>query len=149
MKLKFDKLFAALCLIAVVVLYMNTSAIRDLASASDPGARLFPYIGEALLAFCSLLVLLGKSEKTEFLDKAGWIKLAVVLVCMALYALGLKWLGFLVSTPIAVLVFIYLLREDKKVNPLVAVLVAAVLTVGLYFLFTNAFSILLPKGKLF
>ena len=149
MKLKYDKVFAALCLIAAAVLYVNTSSIRDLASASDPGARLFPYIGEGLMAFCAILILLGKSDTGAYLDKKGWIKLGVALGGMVLYTLGLQWLGFLVSTPFAVLAFVYLLKGEDKVSPFIAVALAAVLTVGLYFLFTKAFSILLPAGKLF
>ena len=73
----------------------------------------------------------------------------IVLGCMVLYTLGLIYLGFLISTPIAVAVFIYLLKEDEKVNPIVALLLVSGLTVGLYFMFTKGFSILLPQGKLF
>ena len=98
---------------------------------------------------CSLIILFSKSDSTSFLDKAGWLKLLIMLGCMVLYTLGLIYLGFLISTPIAVAVFIYLLKEDEKVNPIVALLMVAGLTVGLYFMFTKGFSILLPQGKLF
>ncbi|WP_130868697.1 tripartite tricarboxylate transporter TctB family protein [Intestinimonas massiliensis (ex Afouda et al. 2020)] len=149
MKLKYDKLFSAICLLAVVVLFVNTGSIRDLASSSDPGARLLPYIGEAILGICALIILVSKSDAQSFLDKAGWIKLVIILACMALYIVGLNYLGFLISTPIAIAVFIYLLKEDEKVNPIVALLMIVLLTVGLYFMFTKGFSILLPKGSLF
>lgn len=149
MKLNYSKLFSAICLLAVVVLFFQTSAIRDLASSSDPGARLLPYIGEAILAFCSILILVSKGETESYLDKAGWIKLAIVLGCMLLYALGLNYLGFLISTPVAVVIFVYLLKEDEKVNPIITLLLVISLTAGLYFLFTKGFSIFLPKGKLF
>ncbi len=149
MRLNYSKLFSALCLLAVVVLFFQTGAIRDLASSSDPGARLLPYIGEALLAICALIVLVSKGESESFLDKAGWIRLAIVLGCMLLYALGLNYLGFLISTPVAVVVFVYLLKEDEKVSPVITALLVVILTVGLYFLFTKGFSIFLPKGKLF
>lgn len=149
MKLKYDKLFSALCLLAAVVLFLNTGTIRDLASNGDPGARLLPYIGEAVLCVCALIILFSKSDATTFLDKAGWFKLILILACMVLYTLGLIFLGFLISTPIAVAVFIYLLKEDEKVNPIVALLLVVGLTAGLYFMFTKGFSILLPQGKLF
>lgn len=149
MKLNYSKLFSAICLLAVVVLFFQTGAIRDLASSSDPGARLLPYIGEAILAFCSILILVSKGETESYLDKTGWIKLAIVLGCMLLYALGLNYLGFLISTPVAVVIFVYLLKEDEKVNPIITLLLVISLTAGLYFLFTKGFSIFLPKGRLF
>ena len=149
MKLKYDKLFSLLCLLAVVVLFFNTGTIRDLASNGDPGARLIPYLGEAVLCICSLIILFSKSDSTSFLDKAGWLKLLIMLGCMVLYTLGLIYLGFLISTPIAVAVFIYLLKEDEKVNPIVALLMVAGLTVGLYFMFTKGGGGGLPQGKLF
>lgn len=149
MKLKFDKLFAILCLLMVVILYVNTGNIKNLASASDPGARLFPYIGEALLAICSICVLLSKSDVKSGFQKKEWLKLLLVVGCMILYALALKWLGFLISTPVAIIIFIFILKSEEKVKPVVAVVLAITVTVGLYYLFTKGFSILLPQGKVF
>lgn len=149
MKLKYDKLFSVLCLIATAALFFSTGTIRDLAGNGDPGARLVPYVGQAILCICALIVLCSKSDATSFLDRSGWLRLAIVLGCMVLYTLGLIYLGFLISTPIAVAVFIFLLKEDEKVNPIITLLMIVGLTAGLYFLFTKGFSILLPKGKLF
>lgn len=148
MKIKYDKLFAVMCLLAVVVLFVSTGSIRDLASSSDPGARLLPYISEGILALCSVFVLIGKSEGGAQLDKSTLVKLVIVLGCMVLYALGLYWLGFPLSTPVMVLVFVYLLRGDNHVSPVAATVLALGLTIGLYLLFTRGFSILLPKGRL-
>lgn len=149
MKIKIDKLFAVLCLIAVVILFVSTGNIRDLASKSDPGARLIPYIGESLLALCSVLVLIESSDCKQSMDKNGWLKLLIILGCMVAYQFGLKYLGFLISTPIAAGVFIYLLGKDEHISIPVAITIVAVMTLSLYFLFTKGFSILLPRGILF
>lgn len=150
MKVKYDKLFAAVCLISVIVLFISTRQIRDLASESDPGARVFPYIGETLLAICSILVLSSKDGGTEsWLNKESGRRLLIVFGCSILYAISIVWLGYLVSTFFGVIGFIYLLRGENRVKPIVMVIMIIVLTVGLYLLFTKGFSIMLPKGKLF
>ena len=82
MKLKIDKLFAVMCLIAAVILFVNTGSIRDLASKSDPGARLLPYIAEGLLALCSILVLVEKSDCDHGMDKKSFLKLLLIWQAM-------------------------------------------------------------------
>lgn len=149
MKLKIDKLFAVMCLIAAVILFVNTGSIRDLASKSAPGARLMPYIAVGLLTLCSVLILIEKSECEHGMDKKSFLKLLLILGCMVAYQLGLKYLGFLISTPVAAGVFIYLLGKDEHISIPVAVTIVAGMTVGLYFLFTKGFSIMLPNGILF
>ena len=108
-----------------------------------------PYIAVGLLTLCSVLILIEKSECEHGMDKKSFLKLLLILGCMVAYQLGLKYLGFLISTPVAAGVFIYLLGKDEHISIPVAVTIVAGMTVGLYFLFTKGFSIMLPNGILF
>lgn len=124
----------------------------------EPGARIFPYIAEGIVFFCALLMTItahdkqndpNAKESTPYLEKAGWKRLAIASALMIVYALLLGAVGFLIATPIASLAFIYVLSGGNKVNPIVAIIISAVLTIGLNLLFTNVFSIPLPKGLIF
>ena len=65
------------------------------------------------------------------------------------YALLLFLLGFIVSTVVSVLAFIYVLQSGAKVSLVAATVIAAVATSAIYLLFNNVFSIRLPEGLFF
>ena len=64
-----------------------------------------------------------------------------MLIC---YLLGLKYLGFLVSTPLAAFALIYILKQKKKINLAVAAAYSLILTGVLYLVFVKLLSIVLP-----
>ena len=63
--------------------------------------------------------------------------------------MGLKYLGFIISTPLAAFVLIYILKKEKKINLAGAAAYALILTGALYLVFVKLLSIVLPRGLFF
>ena len=137
-----------------VVFFAATPIIRIPPNLSEPGPRVFPYMAEAMVFVCSILMFFQKEKDggkaaEPFLTKDGWKRLGIVLAMMGGYALLLFLLGFIVSTVVSVLAFIYVLQSGAKVSLVAATVIAAVATSAIYLLFNNVFSIRLPEGLFF
>ena len=115
------------------------SGIRMPANLSEPG--LICGLGMAVTAKSS-------GDEAPFLEKAGWKRLGIVALTLVLYYFGLEYIGFLIMTPIFAFAVIMILSSGKKINRILAVIVAVLTTVILYLLFQKVFVILLPAGKL-
>ena len=127
------------------------SGIRMPANLSEPGPRLFPCIAGVGMLICGLgMAVTAKSSGDEapFLEKAGWKRLGIVALTLVLYYFGLEYIGFLIMTPIFAFAVIMILSSGKKINRILAWIVAVLTTVILYLLFQKVFVILLPAGKL-
>ncbi|MEI3187869.1 MAG: tripartite tricarboxylate transporter TctB family protein [Lachnospiraceae bacterium] len=61
----------------------------------------------------------------------------------------MTWLGFLITTPFATVVFIYDLKGNSEVKLLPSILIALLVTAGLYAMFVFGFQVKLPAGILF
>ena len=90
----------------------------------------------------------SSGDEAPFLEKAGWKRLGIVALTLVLYYFGLEYIGFLIMTPIFAFAVIMILSSGKKINRILAVIVAVLTTVILYLLFQKVFVILLPAGKL-
>lgn len=139
--------------IAAVILWQTTILPEKFVS-NEPGPKLFPYISAVGIAVCSILAMIteGPKETKEgskaFMDKAGWMKIFLLLGECVLFALGMNWIGFWITSMVGMFVFIWTLKEKKKINIIFAILLSICLGSICYFGFTKVFSIPLPKGKL-
>ena len=61
----------------------------------------------------------------------------------------MTWLGFLITTPFATLAFIYDLKGNSKVKLVPSIVIAVLVTAGLYAMFVFGFQVKLPAGSLF
>ena len=158
MKLNRTQIVGVIFLLIAAFFAAMTPSIQVIDGLYEPGPRIFPYLAEGIIAVCSIIMIIqarGKEkdptapESKPYLDKAGWKRLGLASALMIAYAILLTVLGFLISTPIMTLAFIFVLSSGEKVNKIAAIVITAVLTVGIYFLFTELFSIPLPSGILF
>jgi putative tricarboxylic transport membrane protein len=140
-----------------VIFFAMTFQIKVIDGLYEPGPRIIPYLAEAITFFTALLMTINArgneknpdmKESKAFLTREGWKRLGLAFAMMLGYTILLSLVGYLIATPIASLVFIYVLSGRKKVNFVVAIVITAILTIGIYFLFTKGFSISLPKGLL-
>ncbi|WP_181899218.1 tripartite tricarboxylate transporter TctB family protein [Lachnotalea glycerini] len=145
----------ALCILFAVWIIMETGKINSNLISNEPGPRLFPYISAIGIIICSLLSMVfdGKkqtkvTERKPYLDKAGWIRLVLILSELFVFGFGIEWLGFLITSIIMMIVIIWTLKGDKKINTIIGVGLAIGLSMLVYFGFTKGFMIPLPTGKL-
>ena len=158
MKLNRTQVVGIIFLLIAAFFAAMTPSIHVIDGLYEPGPRIFPYLAEGIIALCSIIMIIqarGKekdpkaAESKPYLDKAGWKRLGIASALMIIYAILLTVVGFLISTPIMTLAFIFVLSSGEKVNKIAAVVITAVLTIGIYLLFTELFSIPLPSGILF
>lgn len=83
--------------------------------------------------------IMGNTTIKEFLTG----KLVIGIVFIALYAVALESLGFLLSTFIFSIAYQWLLGEKRPARLAITALVA---TVVIYFIFQRALGIMLPRG---
>ena len=148
-----DKIVSIVFILLSVAILVLTQQVRVLPNLAEPGPRLFPQIAAIGMILCGIGMFFTKDpeakEETVYLTRDGWKRFAVVIAVMAAYILGLTYIGFLISTPIAMLGFIAVLRSGKPVSKIGSVIIALAVTGILYFTFVKLFVIPLPKGKFF
>ncbi|MDP9941938.1 tripartite tricarboxylate transporter TctB family protein [Ectopseudomonas alcaliphila] len=146
-----ERTFCVLLLLASLVVFYLAYQISGFSSVNSPGA--FP-IGVALVMILSAVKiaveLIGKAKP----DCNGWLdafrqfrnthfpKRTLVFGLLAVaYLAAIQWVSFYVSTFLFLVLSIVYLRGGRVLN---AILIAAVLLVLIYLLFSLAFSVYLP-----
>ncbi|MBQ8092538.1 MAG: tripartite tricarboxylate transporter TctB family protein [Clostridia bacterium] len=153
---KFNRTYVmgAICLVLAAWIVWQTSQVPQRLVANEPGPRFFPYVSAAGIAVFAILSMIFDAPKENqkgvkpYLDKAGWIRLVVIIAEAVLFALGMQFIGFWLTAMIGMFVFIITLKGQKKINLIFAVLLCVGLGSLCYFGFTRGFHIPLPKGTL-
>lgn len=141
--------------IGVSLVIMAFAAAAFIFSLPMPGnAPIFPRMAAGFLFLCALGLLAGtiirrnKGEAPEVaaVDFGAMESPAVTLVLVVLYAIGFKYIGFYVTTlVIAVALMVYMGIKSVKT----IAIVAGVLLIFLYGLFTMQLKVPMPNGLLF
>lgn len=123
--------------------------------SNEPGPKLFPFISAIGIGVCAILSMIfdGRKEAEEgkkkaVMSKEGWLRVGLLLVEFVLFALGMNWLGFWITSMVGLMVFFYTLKGDKKINVWVALGLSVALGSLCYFGMTGLFNIPMPKGTL-
>ena len=122
--------------------------------SNEPGPKLFPYISAIGMGVCAILSMIfdgrkeAKEDRKPMMDKAGWLRVGLLIVEFILFALGMNWLGFWITSMVGMMVFFYTLKGKKKINFWVALALSVALGSLCYFGMTKLFNIPMPKGTL-
>lgn len=81
--------------------------------------------------------------------KGGILKISKSYGMLVIYAVAMNWLGFLVTTHLATVAFIYDLKGSSKVKLIPSVIIAVLVTAGPYGMFVFGFQVKLPLSILF
>ncbi len=140
-----------LAIVGVIVLIM-VSQFTTAMTASYPGPKLLPLIAAVGLIGLGLGIFFEKDEENKIKINLEVLKrLGIIFGLTILYILGLKYLGFLLSSPVYIflvtIVFTKATTENKsKIWHLIVF--SIVMTLLIYFLYTQAFGLRLPRGKI-
>lgn len=147
-----DKVMA-LCLLIFAVWYLLTALTLPASTlANDPGPAVFPAFGAVIVIICSILILLRKYDKKPEASytKKQWGKVGIMLGMFVGYLILLAVLGFIIATPIALIVISYLFTDEGvKVAIWKRILFAVVVTGLIYLIFNQILNMLLPRGMFF
>ena len=151
MKIKKDQIVGSIIFaIGLIALFMSMQ-IKVKTGSTDPGSRIFPLMASVLLLICGLGVVFtakGGDEKM-YLSISGWKKLAFSFVVMIAYIFALKYIGFLVSTPIFLLIITTMLSSGEQLAVWKKIIYAAIITGLFYYLLHGLLKMNLPGGILF
>ena len=142
-------------LLSAWIVYI-TSGLNFPINRGDPGPKLFPYIGAAIILICSIFLIIkpGKDGKT-FLSKSQWKSAGIIFGLYLLFCLLLWLVGFMIAVPIMLFILTYLFQaqsrpDDPKKKRLLRSLIYAVIAGALiYVAYVIGLQAKLPTGLLF
>lgn len=132
---------------------MTATSVRQVPNLLEPGPRMMPFLACFIIAICSIGLMVTNLKNKNIIEKPyfpknGVRKIAFAYLLLVSYGIALHIIGFVISTPFAMVAFIFLLKGDKKVKPFVAIIISVLVTTVLYFMFVKGFRIKLPSGIL-
>ncbi len=155
MKIKRDQGTGAVLILLGLFFGFLTSQFKKPLTPEYPGPKLMPYIAVIMLIVCGVGIFINgcrqKDDEKGFLNKDGWVRVLVTFGVLVLYVLGLKYIGFLICTPIALYaITTYFAKASKIETKLwVRVVFSLVVSVCIWFMYVKLFSMPLPTGELF
>ena len=157
---KFNKTYimGILCLLFAAWIAWQTSSIPTKLVSNEPGPKMFPYISAAGIAVMAVLSMIfdgrkeseakESGESKPYLDKAGWLRMGLILLECLLFAFFMNLIGFWITAMIGMFAFVWTLKGSKKINIIFAIILCVGLSSLCYFGFTRGFHIPLPSGTL-
>lgn len=153
MRLKRDQITGAVLVLLGIVVAVMVSGFRVPFSASYPGPKALPMIAVVGFIVCGagIFVESTRSQKEEpvFLVKEGWIRVLVSIGLLALYILGMKYVGYLIMTPIICCALTTLYAKGSNSTLKGRLIYTVVLTAVIYIIYVFAFGLGVPTGELF
>ncbi len=142
-------------LIAAIITYMSMQ-LKATGYEGDPGPKMFPMIGAALMFICGLALVVKQGEEAGvFLTGKQW-KAALSLFGVYIGATVLFFLvGFTIAVPIIIFVLTFMmsklsLKDITLKKRIIKSLVFAILAgAGIYLAYVVGLNASLPKGLIF
>jgi len=142
-------------LVFSVVLFVGAQNVKTL-SVSSVGSGTFPSFIAVLLAIVSVAIIVGGVKKARNPDEKPakeegkhrlWAVLATFGI-MALYALLMPKVGFIITTIVYLFLQMYIMAAKEHQRPIVFGIISIVTSVSVYYMFVKIFSLMLPAGIL-
>ena len=153
-KKRTELIFDVVCLLAGVVLFVNALSI-DTGTTMGQGADFMPKLCALLWIVVSVGQLLHTLKAEDDHEKKLDINLRSffsTIVLLLAYILLLPILGFIASSMVyliaQMLLFVPTVYRTRK-NIILFIVLALIVPIATYFLFVNAFGLLLPSGIIF
>lgn len=118
------------------------------AAFGDPlGPRIFPTILGISMAACGAFLVIRPEPRggQPILVPRSFMQVLILCALLILYALSLPWLGYVLATFLLVWIATLIMGDRSFIRGLV---VSAVFSAGVFFLFTRVLTIPLPLGFL-
>ena len=137
----------ALFWVALGILVCYGATRLGLGSVTEPGSGFIFFWSGLILVILSCIVvaesLRNTEESVQETREMNWVKIALVLLSLVLYAFFLERLGFVLTTFV---LLSFLLGWIERTNWARSLGVASVAALGTFMIFELWFKIRLPKG---
>jgi len=139
------------------ICWYSFSFLHDSKYAGDPGPRLFPLIGAAIMLICSIFILIKPDKPTgkKFLTPAQWKSAGIIFGIYILTTVLFAVIGFTATVPIIIFILTYLMSFQSEPDMprgkriIKAVIFAIIAGVLIYLAYKVGLKARLPKGILF
>lgn len=149
MNKKFDRIAGVAFLIIGILFLVESQRISDSAYGSSVGPKIFPMsLGIILIALSIRLLYETFKYKVEESEKEilQYKKFFIIFGSAILYAFFLEKVGYVLSTFLFLLIAFQTMERGKTVS---SVVIAAVFSLGIYYLFSELLGGSLPGFPLF
>ena len=132
-----DRIFGLIILITAVAYIAAATQIQTNMFSGEYLPKLFPLLIGGVAAVCSLVILYKPDPEPDWPASRTWIAMAIAVLVLAIYAVLLKPLGFLLPTAIAAGILSF--QISPRAGP--AALSGIGLSLGLFVLFRYALGL--------
>ena len=139
-----DRIFGVVGLALGAFYIWAASIIPDSFMTDVVGPRAFPYIVGTVILICSVIFILRPDEEPQWPVLRDFAEILFAGAVMLLYAWALPQLGFLISTVFGTAYLTWRLGT----HPLWSLVVGALTSVGIYFVFKVILGLSLASGLL-
>ena len=139
-----DRIFGMFGLALSAFYFWATSIIPDSFMIDVVGPRVFPYIVGAVLAICSLYILLRPDAEPDWPNLMNFIEIVFATAVMFLYGWVLPKVGFVTATVFATAYLTWRLGS----KPLSSLVTGVATSAGIYVVFHLILGLSLAKGPL-
>lgn len=138
-------------LIIVAGLIINETRHFPKLSGTDVGAAFFPNLLSCLLILLAVILIVNslrgkKNEREEASQRNSWRKPGIGFVAVIIYLVLIYYLGFYISTPIFLILFMWMIQYRKWMPVLAS---AGLATLFIYEVFEVLLKVPMPTGSLF
>ncbi len=138
-----DNVFSVFLLIVCAGAWKTLTRVPELSS-------FFPKVVVVLLAiFVLIQLVIGiiNHKQSKIFDGDQQVYMFIMLLGMILYAIGMKYIGFLYSSILFMTVFFWLLGKDRTFKGAIrSTIFAVIVASGFFIVFAKIFLVPLPKG---
>ena len=132
-----DRIFGLVALM-VALAYIASATQIQTSFLSDPvGPKAFPIGVGVIAAICALVMMFRPDPEPDWPAKRSWIAMGLAVIVLAIYAVMLKPLGFILPTAISAAILSY--QISPRARP--ALMTGIGLSLGLFVLFKFALGL--------
>ncbi len=132
-----DRIFGLVALITAVAYLAAATQIQTNLFSGEYLPKLFPILIGGVAAICALFMMFRPDPEPDWPAAGSWINMGVAVVVLAIYAVMLKPLGFILPTAIAAGILSY--QISPRPGP--AAIAGVGLSLGLFALFKFALGL--------
>ena len=142
-----DRIWGIVILIFGGVYLVEGIRIPSAAFGDPLGARIFPTILGISMAACGAFLAIKPQPRGEqpILVRRSFLQVLILCALLLLYAISLPWLGYFLATFVLVWMAARIMGERSFIR---GVVISAVFSAGVFFLFSRVLTIPLPLGLL-
>ena len=152
-----DRVLAIALLVISAFFALQANGLEASNLQNDPGPKVFPWIGCAILAICAIILFLkpGPNGKKMNLSKEEWKRLVIIMGLYLLMVFGTLLFGITATLPVALFIISYLFSKSSrpdmptKKRIITTLIYTVCLSAALYLIYVVALDVRLKPGILF